>query len=131
MPCRDGSWPIASVSGNGNFLSKVCCAHCARDPVGTGQVGSGQSPDQDDAAHEKCGTFKAHELSSQSAIRTERTENCRRSKLVLDSSCSRYSAISLQSAEAVAPKNDSKSVAYTYETRTKSAKTNGPRKRIS
>jgi hypothetical protein len=53
---------------------------------------------------------------------------------VLDFSSSRYSVISLQSAEVTVPKNDSKSVAY--EIRTKSAKsggleTNGPRERIS
>jgi hypothetical protein len=52
----------------------------------------------------------------------------------LDASRSRYSAISLQSAEVAAPKKDSKSVAY--EIRTKSAKsggleTNGRRERIS
>jgi hypothetical protein len=57
-----------------------------------------------------------------------------RSGSELDASCSRYPAISLQSAEVAAPKNDSKSVAYEF--RTKSAKsgaleTNGPRERIS
>ena len=57
-----------------------------------------------------------------------------RSTFALDPSRSRHPAISLQSAEVVIPKSDSKSIAY--ENRTKSAKcggleTNGPRERIS
>src|SRR3954470_23514385 len=61
------------------FVAFMPAAPANRENVGSAPalVAQDSRADQRDAAHERCKTFEAHELSAQGSIRTERTENRR------------------------------------------------------
>jgi hypothetical protein len=66
-------------------------------------------------------------------LNTERRKTTDKSVPGLDFSCSRYPAISLQSAEVAVAKSESKSIAYEFRTKTAKSgalETNGRRERI-